>query len=270
MLQGQPAPNRRRPGAGHSGCPRHTAECARATQLGRLATGPRRRPRAGSHEIEVAGPVSRMCPPTACDFEATEMSPAAWPREYPHLTSQESARRHGVLAPKSRPWPQVSIEQGLYSSRVSVERPRYHKLTGFDKKGGKAESEEDQRMSQASGRTSHSVGNTGTSSAVLMAGPNSWVRKKIGCGNLGSSARKESLHKRICGCQVGAHGPQLHLEHRLHRQLSSAEPVPQVFHFGLREGQGLVWSCSGPAWRTYSMCVTAHSLSRLCSWSPSS
>lgn len=25
------------------------------------------------------------------------------------------------------------------------------------------------------------------------------------------------------------------------------------------------WSCSGPAWRTYSICVTAHSRSRLCS-----
>ena len=40
-------------------------------------------------------------------------------------------------------------------------------------------------MSKAGGRTSHSVRSTGTSSGVLMVGPNFRVGKKIGCGNFG-------------------------------------------------------------------------------------
>ncbi|CAD7685861.1 unnamed protein product [Nyctereutes procyonoides] len=55
----------------------------------------------------------------------------------------------------------------------------------FDKKGGKGESEEGRRMSKAGGRTSHGVRSSGTSSGVLMVGPNFRVGKKIGCGNFG-------------------------------------------------------------------------------------
>lgn len=40
-------------------------------------------------------------------------------------------------------------------------------------------------MSKTGGRTSHSVRSTGTSSGVLMVGPNFRVGKKIGCGNFG-------------------------------------------------------------------------------------
>lgn len=40
-------------------------------------------------------------------------------------------------------------------------------------------------MSKAGGRTSHGVRTSGTSSGVLMVGPNFRVGKKIGCGNFG-------------------------------------------------------------------------------------
>lgn len=66
-----------------------------------------------------------------------------------------------------------------------MERPGYHKLMDFDKKGGKGESEEGRRMSKAAGRSSHGVRSSGTSSGVLMVGPNFRVGKKIGCGNFG-------------------------------------------------------------------------------------
>lgn len=111
--------------------------------------------------------------------------PRPGPHKCPHLTSQESAGRYGVLAPKSRPQPQVPQTRDLHGSRVTVERPGYHKLMDFDKKGGKGESEEGRRMSKTGGRTSHSVRSTGTSSGVLMVGPNFRVGKKIGCGNFG-------------------------------------------------------------------------------------
>lgn len=73
----------------------------------------------------------------------------------------------------------------MHGSIVTVERPGYHKLMDFDKKGGKGESEEGRRMSKAGGRTSHGVRSSGTSSGVLMVGPNFRVGKKIGCGNFG-------------------------------------------------------------------------------------
>ncbi|XP_055104652.2 casein kinase I isoform X1 [Symphalangus syndactylus] len=56
----------------------------------------------------------------------------------------------------------------------------------FDKKGGKGETEEGRRMSKAGGgRSSHGIRSSGTSSGVLMVGPNFRVGKKIGCGNFG-------------------------------------------------------------------------------------
>lgn len=67
-----------------------------------------------------------------------------------------------------------------------MERPGYHKLMDFDKKGGKGELEEGRRMSKTgTNRSNHGVRGSGTSSGVLMVGPNFRVGKKIGCGNFG-------------------------------------------------------------------------------------
>lgn len=48
-------------------------------------------------------------------------------------------------------------------------------------------------MSKAGGRTSHGVRSSGTSSGVLMVGPNFRVGKKIGCGNFGELRLGEPL-----------------------------------------------------------------------------
>lgn len=67
-----------------------------------------------------------------------------------------------------------------------MERPGYHKLMDFDKRGGKGELEEGKRMSKTGGgRSSHGSRSAGTNSGVLMVGPNFRVGKKIGCGNFG-------------------------------------------------------------------------------------
>ncbi|XP_036280065.1 casein kinase I isoform X2 [Pipistrellus kuhlii] len=106
----------------------------------------------------------------------------------------------------------------------------------FDKKGGKGESEEGRRMSKAGGRTSHSVRNTGTSSGVLMVGPNFRVGKKIGCGNFGELRLGKNLYTNeyvaIKLEPIKSRAPQLHLEYRFYKQLSSTEGVPQVYYFG--------------------------------------
>lgn len=93
-----------------------------------------------------------------------------------------------------------------------MERPGYHKLMDFDKKGGKGESEEGRRMSKAGGRTSHGVRSSGTSSGVLMVGPNFRVGKKIGCGNFGELRLGEPpcLHSGAWGgggCPMGLWPP---------------------------------------------------------------
>lgn len=75
-----------------------------------------------------------------------------------------------------------------------MERPGYHKLMDFDKRGGKAEAEEGKRMSKAAGsRTGHGR-STGTNSGVLMVGPNFRVGKKIGCGNFGELRLGKNLY----------------------------------------------------------------------------
>uniref|UniRef100_G1P0S4 non-specific serine/threonine protein kinase n=1 Tax=Myotis lucifugus TaxID=59463 RepID=G1P0S4_MYOLU len=106
----------------------------------------------------------------------------------------------------------------------------------FDKKGGKGESEEGRRMSKAGGRTSHSVRNSGTSSGVLMVGPNFRVGKKIGCGNFGELRLGKNLYTNeyvaIKLEPIKSRAPQLHLEYRFYKQLSSTEGVPQVYYFG--------------------------------------
>lgn len=49
-------------------------------------------------------------------------------------------------------------------------------------------------MSKSGGRISHSVRSTGTSSGVLMVGPNFRVGKKIGCGNFGELRLGKNLY----------------------------------------------------------------------------
>lgn len=79
-----------------------------------------------------------------------------------------------------------------------MERPGYHKLMDFDKKGGKGELEEGRRMSKTgTNRSNHGVRNSGTSSGVLMVGPNFRVGKKIGCGNFGELRLGESCVSRL-------------------------------------------------------------------------
>nr|KAF6400742.1 casein kinase 1 gamma 2 [Rousettus aegyptiacus] len=106
----------------------------------------------------------------------------------------------------------------------------------FDKKGGKGESEEGRRMSKSGGRISHSVRSTGTSSGVLMVGPNFRVGKKIGCGNFGELRLGKNLYTNeyvaIKLEPIKSRAPQLHLEYRFYKQLSTAEGVPQVYYFG--------------------------------------
>ncbi|XP_076977384.1 casein kinase I isoform X1 [Tamandua tetradactyla] len=136
----------------------------------------------------------------------------------------------------------------------------------FDKKGGKGELEEGRRMSKTGGnRSSHGVRSAGASSGVLMVGPNFRVGKKIGCGNFGELRLGKNLYTNeyvaIKLEPIKSRAPQLHLEYRFYKQLStagtagtwdvqaggrehtagsacskgicvSAEGVPQVFYFG--------------------------------------
>lgn len=77
-----------------------------------------------------------------------------------------------------------------------MERPGYHKLMDFDKKGGggKGEAEEGKRMSKTGGsRTGHGGGRN-SNSGVLMVGPNFRVGKKIGCGNFGELRLGKNLY----------------------------------------------------------------------------
>ncbi|MXQ91089.1 hypothetical protein E5288_WYG005526 [Bos mutus] len=91
-------------------------------------------------------------------------------------------------------------------------------------------------MSKAAGRASHSVRSSGTSSGVLMVGPNFRVGKKIGCGNFGELRLGKNLYTNeyvaIKLEPIKSRAPQLHLEYRFYKQLSAAEGVPQVYYFG--------------------------------------
>ncbi|KAL4673879.1 hypothetical protein H8959_017813 [Pygathrix nigripes] len=107
----------------------------------------------------------------------------------------------------------------------------------FDKKGGKGETEEGRRMSKAGGgRSSHGIRSSGTSSGVLMVGPNFRVGKKIGCGNFGELRLGKNLYTNeyvaIKLEPIKSRAPQLHLEYRFYKQLSATEGVPQVYYFG--------------------------------------
>lgn len=84
---------------------------------------------------------------------------------------------------------------GLHGWRITVERPGYHKLMDFDKRGGKGETEEGKKMSKTAGsRTGHGGRSSGTNSGVLMVGPNFRVGKKIGCGNFGELRLGKNLY----------------------------------------------------------------------------
>lgn len=79
-----------------------------------------------------------------------------------------------------------------------MERPGYHKLMDFDKRGGgggKGEAEEGKRMSKSGGsRSGHGSRSSGSGSGVLMVGPNFRVGKKIGCGNFGELRLGKNLY----------------------------------------------------------------------------
>ena len=100
-----------------------------------------------------------------------------------------------VAAPLSleRPWVVVLEFLRSHGRRIIVERPGYHKLMDFDKRGGKGETEEGRTMSKAAGSRSGGRG-SGTSSGVLMVGPNFRVGKKIGCGNFGELRLGKNLY----------------------------------------------------------------------------
>lgn len=74
-----------------------------------------------------------------------------------------------------------------------MERPGYHKLMDFDKRGGKGETEEGKKMSKSTANRTGGRG-TGTNSGVLMVGPNFRVGKKIGCGNFGELRLGKNLY----------------------------------------------------------------------------
>ena len=81
----------------------------------------------------------------------------------------------------------------MHGRGVIVERPGYHKLMDFDKRGGKGETEEGKRMSKAAGRRTGGRSG-GTNYGVLMVGPNFRVGKKIGCGNFGELRLGKNLY----------------------------------------------------------------------------
>ncbi|KAJ8418962.1 hypothetical protein AAFF_G00004610 [Aldrovandia affinis] len=162
-------------------------------------------------------------------------------RSYPGPVSPFVGKHPGQLSSlKRESWNCAELFRrlcDLHGSAVTVERPGYHKLMDFDKRGGKGEAEEGKRMSKAAGsRTGHGGRGPGTNSGVLMVGPNFRVGKKIGCGNFGELRLGKNLYTNeyvaIKLEPIKSRAPQLHLEYRFYKQLGNSEGVPQVYYFG--------------------------------------
>lgn len=115
--------------------------------------------------------------------------------KYPHTFAiqKSSSTSHTRLSPSH---PLVVVIQwicGFYGSDVTLEKPGYHKLQDLEKRGGKGEMEESKRVVKSGGsRSGH--GGRGSSSGVLMVGPNFRVGKKIGCGNFGELRLGKNLY----------------------------------------------------------------------------
>ncbi|XP_055904724.1 casein kinase I isoform X2 [Eupeodes corollae] len=112
----------------------------------------------------------------------------------------------------------------------------------------------------AAARTANSSGNmysarhsVGSSTGVLMVGPNFRVGKKIGCGNFGELRLGKNLynneHVAIKMEPMKSKAPQLHLEYRFYKLLGShAEGVPEVYYFGpCGKYNALVMELLGPS-----------------------
>lgn len=80
------------------------------------------------------------------------------------------------------------------------------------------------------------VGRQGSTSGVMLIGPNFRVGKKIGCGNFGEIRLGKNLynneHVAVKLEQLKSRAPQLHLEYKYYKQLGQADGLPQVYYYG--------------------------------------
>lgn len=111
-------------------------------------------------------------------------------------------------------------------------------MASHDKDRGK--STDPRRVSRPNRKSVESARSTsvsGSTSGVLMVGPNFRVGKKIGCGNFGELRLGKNLynneHVAIKLEPMKSRAPQLHLEYRFYKTLgSNTVGIPQVYYFG--------------------------------------